>query len=260
MSTHPDTITPCGAAREFVRATSFIVLALAGCAPPMYVPSPLWTPMHQRAGEVRVDGAFGTAGLGAVASVSPLPGTLLFAGLETEAAAGDTSYGRSRRIRGAGVGAFRTLGRGRTLEGLVGYDAGRVTTFDEGFAITFGNPFTVRSGWMRRGYAQVDIGTRKRSWLFEDVIGTGALSLRVSGVQFSDLTETVNGSRRDSIASAWLTVIEPGFSSGVLIGPVRLDTGIRLALPLGRTEEISVEGLRTDVRLSVAIDELLRGR
>jgi hypothetical protein len=230
-------------------------VAVAGCAPPLCVPSPVWAPLHESRGEVRVDGGFGTAGVGAIASVSPVDGVLVFAGIDTEAAAGDTSYGRSRRVRGAGLGVYRALGRGRALEGLVGFDAGRVSSFGSDLG---GVEALVTSGLMRRGYAQVDVGGRRLSWLWPGLWGTAALSLRASGVSFSDLTESTGGQAPVALPDASLVVIEPGVLSGFLVGPARFESGFRIALPLGRPEQIDIEPMRVDIRLSVAIDSLVR--
>jgi hypothetical protein len=229
---------------------------LAGCA--LYVPSALYTPLPERAGEVRVRAAAAPQGFSATASASPFQGAVVFGGIERESPPrGDTVNVRWRRQAGVGAGAYRNLGRNAIGEVLAGIDWASVRTIEDPF--DFGSvDVRVQEGRLTRAYAQGDMGARIRRRGVE--AGVLAFSVRLSAVRFYELTQTDDGQPQDVPDEERLTVLEPGFISMFKAGPLRLESGLRLAMPLGaRPEAVGFEPLRTEVAVSVALDELWRG-
>ena len=231
--------------------------SLAGCA--LYVPSVAYAPLPERAGEVRVRGGFGLQGLSATVSASPVRSVLVFAGAETEFGTGDTITYRERRLVGGGAGAYGRLGRFGIIEALGGFDTGRVVTSHDPF--DFWGPerqAVVKRGSMTRAYGQLDVGLRGRWRYHADVAAVSAVSIRVSAVRFTDLSETEDGRPQSVPTEAQMTVFEPGFVGSLSTGPLRFETGLRLSMPLGRPEYIGFDPFRSEFGVSLALDQLFR--
>jgi hypothetical protein len=231
-----------------------VVLApSAGCA--LYVPSIAYAPLPERAGELRVHAGYGLHGAAGGVSFAPFDGAIVLVNGETEWASTDTTSTRSRRLVGGGIGAYRRLGSSGIVEGIAGYDWGRVVTVDRHVLFQPGVEI-VRRGNTTRLYGQVDLGWRKQGPV--DRSRTLAASFRLASVGFSDMTETRDGEPQPVEPTGRLVVLEPGLIGAGGLGPVRAETGVRWVLPIDRHEEIDIAPLRIDFGFSVALDGLFR--
>jgi hypothetical protein len=84
------------------------------------------------------------------------------------------------------------------------------------------------------------------------------MSLRVSSVSFTDLSVTRDGEPQPVPTEERVIVYEPGIVVSFTVGLVRFESSTRVALPADVPEVITMQPMRSDIGVSVAIDRLFR--